>query len=373
MYSIRKILLITGFILLHLFYLEGKNYPKPSEINKRINYLQRVIEQPLDNNSDIVKLGKENKEWILFSYAFSTYALTNIAIKDSTYKERAVKIIKTAIQRATEESIYGSFGVRKLLLLDSIPKFSVLYLGHLNLMLGCYRRLSNDTSFNKLNDKISISLVRRYSSIKFLNLESYRSSIWIPDNTVALASLKLHSFNTGSQYDTICKKWVDYARKNYIDKRTGVLYSTVDPNTGEADEEPRGSMLGWSIMFIYQFDPDFSVELYKNYKKHFSKNYIVFRLFRERYKNKRTDLGDIDSGPLFRGFSIPANEFALSNAVIANDKKTARRLKRLINTGTKRITKDNEYRYKVRFVNLNVSPMAEALVLFSLTMVNWTK
>ena len=30
--------------------------------------------------------------------------------------------------------------------------------------------------------------------------------------------------------------------------------------------------------------------------------------------NKKTSIGDIDSGPIIRGYSIPANEFALSNA-----------------------------------------------------------
>ena len=188
-----------------------------------------------------------------------------------------------------------------------------------------------------------------------------------------MASLKLHSTNTGSNYETVCIKWIDFAKAHYLDKKTGVLFSTIDPESGKALEEPRGSMLGWSIMFIYQFDSDYAVKLYKNYKKHFSKNYLVFRVFKERYKNNKTNIGDIDSGPLVLGFSIPANEFALGDAVLARDFKTADKLMRLINFGTKRIKKNNELKYKVKFVDMAISPMAEALVLYSLTMTRWTK
>ncbi|MHC1776383.1 MAG: hypothetical protein AB9834_13345 [Lentimicrobium sp.] len=349
------------------------SYPKPEEIEKRINYLQRVIHQPLEPGSEIMTLGNESQEFMLFSCAYSAYAMTNLAIKDAGYKPQAIHLIKESISKVLEYEIHASYGIDESIdQMDSIPDYSVLYLGHLNLMMGCFRLLSDDTLYNTLNDKISGSLYQRYSNTKFLNLESYSSSIWIPDNTVAVASLKLHSVNAKSNYSTICDKWTKYAKAHFLDSKTGVLYSTVDPKTGEPMEEPRGSMLGWSIMFIYQFDEAFAVELYNNYKKHFSNNLLIFRLFRERHDIRRTSMGDIDSGPVFLGYSIPANEFALGNSILAGDFKTAKKLERLIGFGTNTITKNNEIRYKVRFVNMNISPMAEALVLNSLTITKWT-
>lgn len=368
---------LTLVLIIFISYLsisqsQSYKYPSSSEISKRINYLERVIKEPLYPNSEVIQLGKSNYEFMLFSYSFSCYALTNIAIRDTQYKKQAIQIIKSGIEKVQDYRVSSYYGIQnELLHADSIPDFSVLYLGHLNLMLGCYRLLTKDSSYNILNDKISKSLFIRYSNSKFLNLESYANSIWIPDNTVAMASLKLHSINTKSKYDTLCKEWVKYAKKNYLDKKTGVLVSTINPETGKALEEPRGSMLGWSIMFIYRFDKDFAVALYKNYKKHFSKNYMLFRLFKERNNNNETNVGDMDSGPLFRGYSIPANEFALSNAVLAGDYKTAKKISRLINFGTKKIDKNNEIKYKVKFVDLNISPLAESLVLYSLTMTEW--
>lgn len=367
-----KIILISLSVFFVSFFVyfgsQSYEYPSPDEIDKRLNYLERVIYAPLDKDSEIARLRKESYEFMLFSYAYTAYAATNIAVNDSSYTPRSSLLIRECILKTLDKKIFAPYGIDSAgLHSDTLPHYSVLYLGHLNLMLGCYRTLSPDTTFDRLNDRISESLFARYNNTEYLCLESYPSAIWIPDNTVALASLKLYSHNTGADFDSVCSKWTDYAKANYIDHETGVLCSTVSPKTGQALEEPRGSMLGWSIMFIYQFDSAFASELYQNYKKHFSDNLLLFRLFRERHNDRRISMGDIDSGPVFLGYSIPANEFALSGAVLSGDTETAGKIVRLINVGAKTIDKNDEIKYSIRFVNMNVSPMSEALVLNSLT------
>lgn len=347
-------------------------YPERDEILSRFNYLERVVQQPLNSNSDIDKIGHLSGEWMLFSYSFTTYAFTSISIKDSSFTDRSVKSIKHSIEKVLSPDIALLFGVgENLVNADTIFDHSVLYLGHLNLMLGCYRMISDDKTYNALNDKISKSLFERYSGVEYLSLESYPSAIWVPDNTVALASLKMHSRNTGSKFESICYRWVEYAKQNFLQPETDVLYSTIDIKTGRPEEEPRGSMLGWSIMFIHYFDEEFAIELYKNYKTHFSSNYVSLRLFKERSGNYDVDIGDIDSGPVFLGYSIPANEFALSGAIISNDLRTAKKLLRLIDLGTNKTEQGSELKYAVRFVDLNISPMTEALVLNSITTQKW--
>lgn len=367
------IVLVALFSWVVFIQFQESKYPSEENINKRLNYLERVVYEPLDSNSEILRLGIESEEFMLFSYAYTVYAATNLCVKDSTYKERLTPLIKESINKVLKESnIYRPYGINESLIdLDSIPDYSVLYLGHLNLMIGCYRSLSNDTTFNQLNNQISASLYRRYSEVDFLSLESYPMGIWIPDNTVALVSLKMHSVNTGSGYSIICEKWVEYAKENFLEENTQTLYSRVNPHSGLPTEEPRGSMLGWSIMFIYQFGEEFAYDLYNNYKKYFSHDWLIVRGFKERYDSSETDGGDIDSGPLFLGYSIPASEFALGCSVLSGDFKTARKLERLISFGTSESGENNEFRYKVRFVDMNTSPMAEALVLFSLTITKW--
>ena len=59
--------------------------------------------------------------------------------------------------------------------------------------------------------------------------------------------------------------------------------------------------------------------------------------------------------------------------MIAKDFKTARKLQRLINFGTSSSDENGELKYNVRFVDMNISPMADALVLNSLTITRWIK
>lgn len=362
--------LLASFII-H-FGSQSYRYPSPDEIDKRLNYLERAIYAPLDKDAEVGQLYNTSYEFMLFAYAYTAYAATNIAVNDSSYTRRSSMLIRECVRKALDKRIFAPYGVDSAgLHSDSLPAYSVLYMGHLNLMLGCYRMLSADSTFDRLNDRISESLFSRYNNTEHLCLESYPSAIWIPDNTVALASLKLYSHNTGKDFDSVCRRWTNYAKANYTDKDTGVLCSTVSAKTGQAIEEPRGSMLGWSIMFIYQFDSAFASELYDNYKQHFSDNLLLFRLFRERHNRRHISLGDIDSGPVFLGYSIPANEFALNGAVLSGDTETAGRIVRLINLGAKTTDKNNEIKHSLRFVNMNVSPMAEALVLNSLTATPW--
>lgn len=374
----RKYKIIVGLLAVFIcywIYLSAQEfeYPTKDEINKRLNYLERVINEPLDNNSEIVKLKYESSEFMLFTYAYSAYAFTNLIVRDSNYKSRLAPLIRECIEKSMAFVVSSQYGINKdALLSDSIPDYSVLYLGHLNMMIGCYRLVSDDASFNVLNDNISRSLYNRYNKSPFLCLESYSNAIWIPDNTVALASLKLHDVNTNSGYSEVCNRWVEYAKDNFLDADAEVLCSTVNSRTGEAEEESRGSMLGWSILFVSHFDKGFSLSLYENYKKYFSDNIGAFRFFRERSEQRFLGQSVIDSGPIILGYSIPANEFALGPAVLYGDLKTAKRIERLINIGTKAIDQDGELRYKVRFLDLNVSPMAEALVLNSLTAIDWS-
>ena len=351
-----------------LLSLQQYRYPSHDEINSRLNYLDRVVSTPLESEAEITELNQYSHEWIFFTYAFTTYAMANLITMDSTSITRSCSVMKQCIEQVLTPTIQNPFGIRhELLASDTIPSYSVLYLGHLNLMLGSYRKFSSDTTYNRLNDMISNSLRKRYLKSSSMLLPSYPGAIWMPDNVVAMASLFLHHKNTSSSYNALCNTWVKYIQDHYLHQETGLLYSTVDYDSDEPLEEPRGSMLGWSIMFLNYFSPQFAKEQYFRYKKEFSNNLLVLRIFKEWQNYSETHAGDLDSGPVFRGYSIPANGFALSCAIASNDLRTAKKLERLVQIGTREIEKDNELRYEVRFVDLSISPLAEALTLYALT------
>ncbi len=365
-----SILLITALVT---YAGEKKyNYPDRAEIQLKVNYLSRIIKAPFAKDSDLQRIKDESPEWLLFTLSFSTFALTNIGYLDTAFKKQAIDVIDWAIQKTMSDTVYNSFFPGKNPLYPGIDSTgSVLYFGHLNMMLGCYRLLSSNQKYNALNDSLSKHIYTRMKTSTTFCLPSYEGMIWIPDNTAALASLELHSQNSGSNYRDICSEWVTHARHHFTSEPTGVLYSTIDPISGEVLEKPRGSMLGWTIFFIYRFDKNYANELYENYKTNFSGNLFLFRLYKERYQNREINDGDIDSGPLFLGYSIPANVFAFGDAVAMKDLRNAQRMKRLITIGCKLTYQNNEIKYNTRFINLQVSPLAESILLYMETMTEW--
>ena len=90
-------LIFLGWIV--VLQTQNFSYPKAKEIQQRINFLHRVINQPLEHGYEIMQLGYESHEFMLFSYAFSSYAMTNLTIKDNSYKRQAINMIKESISK----------------------------------------------------------------------------------------------------------------------------------------------------------------------------------------------------------------------------------------------------------------------------------
>lgn len=376
----RKVALIITAVVMGfwmVFSWPTYHYPAPAELRQKAHYLERIISTPERGSVELNALG--NTEWSLFSISYAVYAFTNMAQLDSTFRPEAAHYTQLAIGKMLTGSIRQAFrNPDALIEADSVT--SVLYLGHLNLMLGCHRLLDPTSSYQALHDSLSATLHRRLATAPNHCLESYPGGVWVPDNTVALASLQLHSDLTGSPYRAFCQQWVAYARQHLSDTASGLLLSK--PATRhQASEEPRGSHLGWSIFFLYRFAPTYAAEQYQRYQEHFSTNFGVIRLYRERvgsYETSigdvgsyETSIGDVDSGPLILGYSIPANAFAFGNAVALRDWRNAQRLRRVISFGSREVAMPQELHYGVRFVDLPVSPLAEALILHAETMTPW--
>lgn len=366
----RKVaLLFCGSLvaLVALFSRPLYHFPASAELRRKANYLERIIRQPVGENAELESLG--NAEWSLFTMSYAAYAFTNMASQDSSFRPEAAHYVSLAIGHLVTGPLAEAFRTSAA----AVPAgsvTSVLYLGHLNLMLGCHRLLNPNSPYATLHDTLSAVLHRRLASAPNHCLESYPGGTWVPDNTVALASLQLHSDLTGSPYNRFCAEWTAYARHHLTDPKTGLLLSK--PATRhQPPEEPRGSHLGWSIFFLYRFAPAFAAEQYRRYQQEFSTNLGVIRLYRERAGAYETNEGDVDSGPLILGYSIPANAFAFGNAVAKGDWRNAQRLRRVICFGSREVVAGTEQRYAMRFVELPVSPLAEALLLHAETMTPW--
>lgn len=339
--------------------------PNRANVRLRLNYLERVIEEGAAPATTLGRLTALNPEWGLFTLSFSTYGLANLAAQQPDLRPEAAATIGRAIRAALSEPVRQPFA-------ESTPAeaagrvlpLSVLYLGHLNLMLGCHRQLVPMSPYRHLHDSLSAALAARYQQEPAGNLASYPHLRWLPDNTVALASLALHSQLTGSPCAEAARRWVATAQTRWLSPETGLLASQVDAR-GRPTEPPRGSMLGWSIWFIARFDSAFARQQYQRYQAAHSTNLGAWRLYREQPGDYTTGAGDVDSGPLVLGYGIPATAFAFADAVALRDYRNAQRLRRIISLGSREIRTGDELRYGVRLVELNVNPLSEALLLWA--------
>ena len=337
--------------------------PSPAETRLRLNYLERVVEEGATPTTTLGQLTAQNAEWGLFTLSFSTYGLANLAARQPDLRAEAAATIGRAIQVALSDPLRQPFMEVLPNKQPTLPG-SVLYLGHLNLMLGCHRQLVPNSPYRQLHDSISAALAARYQQEPSGNLMSYPGRRWLPDNAVALASLALHSRLTGSAYGAAGPRWVARARRAWLAPATGLLASMVD-SAGRPSEEPRGSHLGWSIWFLAQVDAGFARQQYALYQRYHSTNLGVLRLYREFASGYQTGAGNVDSGPLILGYGIPATTFAFADAVALGDYRNAQRLRRVISLGSREVREGDELRYGVRLVDLDVNPLSEALLLWA--------
>lgn len=333
-----------------------------SNLEKRLNYLESIIDEPLDSDSRISKLMETNAEWILFTYSFTTFSCYHLLEKDSISKERAEELMKKSIEKALDPGVSMHYSTNPYDLKDFN---SVLYLGHLNMMLGMYCKISDDDSYEDLFINISKYLEKAFMNSTSFQLESYPEAIWISDNAQAMASLKFYQDFAFGMDMPVIEDWKNIIQRKYTETVVNLPYSTVNFESRLPEEEPRGSMLGWIIMFTHYFDKEWADSMYKDYKTHFSADSLTFRMFRERYNDFSTNVGDIDSGPIINGFSIPASQFALICAINAGDQETIDLLYKLVRFGTQEIETETEFKYKTRMIEFEISPLAEALMLYA--------
>lgn len=360
-----RLLVLLGLVIGICYSWPTYQPPGRAEVRLRLNYLERVIKEGAAPTTALGKLTQMNPEWGLFTLSFSTYALANLAAQQPDLRAEAAATIGQAIRVALTDPVRQPFG-------QAVPgedaeralPTSVLYLGHLNLMLGCHRQLVPNSPYRQLHDSLSAALYARYQQEPSGNLASYPHQRWVPDNAVALASLALHSQLTHSEYVTASHCWVATAKAHLLAAETGLLASQVDAQ-GQPTEQPRGSMLGWSIWFIARFDSAFARQQYQRYQAAHSTNLGVLRLYREQPGDYSIGAGDVDSGPLILGYGIPATAFAFADAVALRDYRNAQRLRRVISLGSRTIRQGDELRYGVRLVNLDVNPLSEALLLWA--------
>lgn len=258
-------------------------------------------------------------EWAMITYSSLTSALTNMAFLRPETRGEALQQVQDLVSGMLTQEFQAfdtaAWGEKPLDSLDG-PNGHIGYLGQLNWMIGAYRLLGGDGRFDSVHHRVNAAMIRRFENAPRLSVQTYPAQIFIPDNVVALASIRNYERIVGKQDSNIVNAWVDYARSNLLDPHTGLLAFRYAPD-GTTLTESRGSGAAWNSFYLPFVDSRFASEQWNSMREAL----IQTRLFTglREYRRGRFGLGDVDSGPVIFGFSPSGTGFALAGARHARD------------------------------------------------------
>ncbi len=225
----------------------------------------------------------------MFTYSFAVQATFKAYQQNITNKQKAKEFINHCIKETLQSNTHQYFGKVWKRTFDYIPtqESSILYLGHLNLMLYYFLQITEDAVFKEIQKNINNYLLKAYINSPSLILPSYNNQYWIADNAVAIASLKL-SLPHDKNVNELTTKWKEKTQKDYIDKNQ-LIYTQINKE-GDNTEEARESSISWFCMYTSLFDKEWSKRIYIKYKEVYGRKKLLFFFFKEREKVKRKEI-----------------------------------------------------------------------------------
>lgn len=301
--------------------IERKNFLVGSII---IEPLQLLHEMP--KGMDLQFRG----EWALYSCSMLATALANIAELYPETEETAIEKIDSLIRivQSPELRLYDKIRWEEdpLESLDG-DKSHVSYLSHLAWMIGNYKRIGGDDSYDRLYDSLCATMNRRIVDSELLNLPTYPGEpVYVPDMLVAIAALSDYAKYNNGKYSGTVGKWIERAKTEWIDDSTGLLVSFLDEN-GKINAPIKGSYSALNCYYLTLIDIDFAKEQYEKLKTHLSQKLPISGI--KEYYDQSCWLGmDVDAGPIIMNLSPSGTAFAIGSATFFEDNDFRNRLLR---------------------------------------------
>ena len=343
--------------------LEGER----KEIVHRANYLTSMVcTTPQDLLNEMPSgIGEQFQgEWALYTCSMTSAALANIAVLYPQNKELSIKFIGQIIDIAMSEEIreYDRLRWREDPMDGIYGNLShISYYSHLAWMISRYKQIGGDGKYDDLYHSLCKAMNRRIRQSKSLNLPTYPGEyIYIPDMLVAIVALANYSSQYDGKYSTTVNMWVERAKKEWIDKETGLVASFLEVyNDSIRIVLPvKGSYSALNCYYLSLVDPEFAKEQYdclmKNYKQGFP-----FAGIKE-YHDRTCLFGmDIDAGPIIFNLSPSGTAFAIGCATSLDDKEFRNKLLKTAEIGGSTVS----WFGKSHYLLANLALVGEAIVL----------
>lgn len=295
-----------------------------NDLFQRRNYLvDKIVVEPrilLNNMPSSIGVQFQG-EWALYSCSMLAEALSNMTRLYPETKEESIATIDSLIQivKSQELRLYDKirWGEDPLESLDG-DNSHVSYLSHLSWMIGNYRKIGGDCRYNHLHDSICETMNRRILKSPLLNLPTYPDEpVYVPDMMVAIVALSDYAHLNIGKYTATIGRWLNRAKSEWIDDKTGLLVSFLDDN-GQIAEPIKGSYSALNCCYLTKIDAHFAREQYDILKAHFRQSFPASGI--KEYHDRSCWLGmDIDAGPILLNLSPSGTAFAIGSATYFND------------------------------------------------------
>ncbi len=189
-------------------------------------------------------------------------------------------------------------------------------------------------------------------------LPSYPDAAWPVDTCVGIAALSIRDRIFGSKYQGLVERWVESARLR-VDPKLHALSHAADPATGAPQMGVRGGSLALMSRVLAEAAPDLAREQFAVLKRRFVAYTWGVPGVRE-YPHGTIGPADVDSGPLFLGFSGSAIAVGAGAARIHGDESLARALLETVEVSGLPI----EWRGSRRYL-LGAVPVGEAFIAWA--------
>jgi hypothetical protein len=265
----------------------------------------------------------------LFPYVLPAMAYTNLAVADpKRHQGRALRRVPQLIDAAIRPVVRR---VRPpagdLLKLRRFNRHAV-YLGNLNLALGCHRLIGGDDRYERLHAHLSKLQRDALAARGGRPLESYPDLTWTFDTIPCLVSLRLRDVHTGrTDADELIRRHLAWSVRRATDPQLGLPYSQMPGGRRRRPVSPRGCELSLRIALLAQLDTAHAAALYRHYVRWFWVDAGALAGFAE-WPAGRAGGQDLDSGPILLGIGGTATSFGIATTRAMGDVARCHRLAR---------------------------------------------
>ena len=337
------------------------------EIIRRANYLTAKVATSPQQLLDEMPSGigaQFQGEWAIYSCSMTSTALANIAILYPQSKGLAIKFIGQIIDIAMSEEIreYDRLRWREDPMDGIYCNLShISYYSHLAWMISRYKQIGGDGKYDGLYHSLCKAMNRRIRQSKSLNLPTYPGEyIYIPDMLVAIVALANYSSQYEGKYSTTVNMWMERAKKEWIDKETGLVASFLEVYNDSVQIvlPVKGSYSALNCYYLSLIDPEFAKEQYDCLMKNFKQTFPFAGL--KEYHDRTCLFGmDIDAGPIIFNLSPSGTAFTIGCATSLDDKEFRNKLLKTAELGGSTVT----WFGKSHYLLANLALVGEAIVL----------